>query len=182
MHLNVRRLIPLVALTLAIASCGGKKRGKNPAPAPAVSTQDQGTAPNANARDTAANTNTNTNTTTGNQDQQQNDTLADPSRTDFKINKSCDASKVKPSESLPIEIKIKACLHLRTDSQEASAVTQRCGKAEDNIKEGNVCTSRPDVEGMCRILGKEFVLDYYPTDGGDWEQFCTLIGGEAIEL
>lgn len=180
MHFNMKRLIPLVALTLTIASCGGKKRSKSsdPAPAPVATSQDQSTAPNANARDTVATKPADT----GSTETDQGSVLADPTRTDFKINKSCDASKVKPSESLPIEIKIKACLHLRTDSSEANAVTKRCGEAEDNIKEGNVCTTRPDVKGMCRILGKEFVLDYYPTDGGDWEQFCTLIGGEAIEL
>lgn len=180
MQITMKRLIPLVALTLTIASCGGKKRSQAPAPAPApiASSQDQSTEPNANARDTVANKPANN----GSSESDQGSVLADPTRTDFKINKSCDASKVKPSESLPIEIKIKACLHLRTDSSEASAVTKRCGEAEDNIKEGNVCTTRPNVKGMCRILGKEFVLDYYPTEGGDWEQFCSLIGGKAIDL
>lgn len=171
----------LLFASLTVASCGGNKKPKKPAPAAknqtaATETSSSSPAPSQNDQGSTE------------QNQNQNETsqpgssLADPNRTDFKVNKSCDASKIKPSESLPVEIKIKACLHLRTDSSEANAVTKRCGKAEDNIKEGNICKSRKNVTGMCRLIGKEYVLDYYPTDNSDWEQFCELVGGEAIEI
>lgn len=184
----------LLTTCLTIAGCGGDKP-KPAAPTDqsvqptATGNQDQSPEEQNQEQNQDNSTQDESSQDTSSQDQNQDDSSqdqkpeqADPARTDFKVNKSCDASKIKPSDDLPIEIKIKACLHLRTDSTEAEAVTKRCGGNEDNIKDGNVCASRKDIKGLCRLTGKEYVLDYYPTDGSDWETFCQLAGGTAIEL
>lgn len=189
----------LCAATLSIASCGGKNDKKNNSPAPVVAQQNQSpvesTARPADDTNTPAQTQSPSEEQNGEQNGDQSQTpegtannenqeevLADPTRTDFKVNKSCDVSKVKPSQDLPIEIKIKACVHLRTDNTQADAVTQACGEDDSNIKDGNVCGKIKGVKSLCRLIGKDYVLDYYPTDGSDWDQLCSLVGGETIEL
>lgn len=198
----------LCTATLSIASCGGKNDKKPTGPAPVVAEQNQSPVESTTrpSDDAAPATPTQPESPSGEQsqtpgdasdsssssdpsgpngpsgDNSQDETLADPTRTDFEVNKSCDASKVKPSQDLPIEIKIKACVHLRTDNTKADAVTQACGEKDSNIKDGNVCAKIDGVKSLCRLLGRDYVLDYYPTDGSDWDQFCTLVGGETIEL
>lgn len=179
------KISAILVVTLGIASCGGKKRKSSSAPAPVATAQNQSTSNGAPSRDI---------NTGGTASQDQKPTAskpgannpgpkrADPNRTDFKVNKSCDASKIKPNPNAPVEMKVNACLHLRTDISDEDFFNDRCGVKEEQVQNGNTCGRRDDVEGICRFIGAEFVLDYYPIKASDWQDICVLIGGEALKL